>query len=64
MTELERIRMEKRMTRRALAEKAGLAYATVYQIETGLRSIGDEALFKLADALDVEPLELRPRAVA
>lgn len=58
MTALERIRLTRRMTRAQLAEAAAVHYDTISNIEGGSVP-SDATLFKLADALGVEPLELR-----
>lgn len=63
MSPLERKRMEKRMTRAALAEATGLHYDTIANIENG-KGGSDETLFKLADALECQPWELRPQGAA
>lgn len=59
MTSLERIRLTQRMTREQLAEKAGVSKDTIRNIEIGRNRATDATLIKLADALDVSPLDLR-----
>lgn len=59
MIGLERIRMERRLTRAELATRAGVAVATIRNAEEGTREPNDPTLFKLADALECEPHELR-----
>lgn len=60
MNALERIRFEKRMTVSELAEASGVSRFTIAAIENGRREgIADGTIFKLADALDYEPLDLR-----
>jgi transcriptional regulator with XRE-family HTH domain len=63
MTALERKRMEKRLTRAALAEAAAVHYDTIASIEGGARGT-DATLFKLADALNCQPWELREQEAA
>lgn len=65
MNALERIRFEKRMTVTELAEASGISRFTITAIENGLRQdIADNTIFKLADALDYEPLQLRALLLA
>lgn len=57
MTPLRRICLSKGVSRRQLAEKAGLSRQTLYNIEAG-QGFSDETIFKLADALEMDAVEL------
>lgn len=59
MTALERARLNRKWTRRELADKAGVSYPTILNAESGESAVTDSTLFKLADALEVEPSDLR-----
>jgi transcriptional regulator with XRE-family HTH domain len=59
---LERFRMSKRLTRAELATAAGVSVDTVSNIEEGRTRGNDSTLFKLSDALDCQPWELREPA--
>jgi len=59
MPSLASARRRRLLTQRALAEKAGVALSTVYAIENGRRAVPRfEVIRKLAEALDVDPLEI------
>lgn len=58
MTSLERIRLGKRLTRKQLAKKAGVAVQTIWNLEQRRFDARDGTLFKLADALGCEPTDL------
>jgi transcriptional regulator with XRE-family HTH domain len=59
-TFLRRKRRAARLTLSGLAEATGYSVQYLSNMETGLRGCGDEALFKIADAIgvDVETLDL------
>ena len=54
---LEKIRIASKLTRKQLAEKAGLHEVTIYNIETGRREI-NRSLYHLATALGCKPEDL------
>jgi transcriptional regulator with XRE-family HTH domain len=58
MTKLEKLRLEKGLSQRALAKRSGVAPATVYELENGRRKPNPSTLRKLAEALEVEVKEL------
>ena len=51
-------RVELDMKRSELAERSGLSYAYVAEIENGTKQASSKALWQLAQALDLEPHEL------
>jgi transcriptional regulator with XRE-family HTH domain len=56
--------VNKGMSQEALAEAAGLHRTYVSSLERGLRNVGIDNVYALADALGVDPSELfRPGAV-
>ena len=58
------LRVNKGMSQEALAEAAGLHRTYVSSLERGLRNVGIDNVYALADALGVDPSELfRPGAV-
>lgn len=57
---LKKLRLEKNLTQDELAEKAGLHFTYVGQIERGVRNPGVVNLYKLAKALKVTGGELLP----
>ena len=57
ITALRRLCMERGMSRRQLAIKAGLALQTVYSTDSGQVPSG-QTVQKLADALEMTPAEL------
>src|SRR5215213_9901882 len=57
-TKLEKIRLEKGFSQRALAEKSGVSSATVYELENWRRKPNPSTLRKLAEALGVEVKEI------
>ena len=62
MKELAKLRKQKGLSQRALAQEAGVAPATVYELEAGRREPNPSTLRKLADALEVEVMELTREA--
>lgn len=58
MNPLVRIRYEKRLSRAELADSAGLSWATVRNIEERGTEPQEDTLFRLADALGMEPIDL------
>ena len=52
------IRTEHGMTRKGLAERSGLSYPYVSEIETGKKSPSSKALRSIADAIGIPPHEL------
>jgi transcriptional regulator with XRE-family HTH domain len=67
VTRLQSIRLSKRMTRDDLAKAAKVDYGTIRRHELREGSVSEIVLFKLADALDVEPTDLidpKPEQVA
>jgi transcriptional regulator with XRE-family HTH domain len=55
---LRRLRVERALTLRALAERSGVSYDTINKLELGQRPARLSTIRKLADALNVEPREL------
>jgi transcriptional regulator with XRE-family HTH domain len=55
---LRRARLDRLLTQRELAAKAGLTQATVQRIETGATKARISTVRKLAAALGVEPRQL------
>ncbi|SEL19438.1 helix-turn-helix domain-containing protein [Ectothiorhodospira marina] len=55
---LKRIRLLTGMTQEQLAERSGLDRTYVSSVERGKRNISLNNIFKLAEALDVTPVEL------
>ncbi len=55
---LKRLRLRKALTQRELAEKSGVALATINRIETGLQKGRISTIRKLAVVLGVDPGEL------
>lgn len=67
MTKLETLRLSKRLTVNELVDKSGVSRFTIRAIERGETVARDDTLFKLADALEVEPTDLidpKPEPVA
>jgi transcriptional regulator with XRE-family HTH domain len=64
MNEVRRIRNERGLSQRRLAELAGVNKVTLVHIETGKSSPNVETLEKLADALEVEVADFFPKAQA
>lgn len=59
MTLLEELRLRARLTRDDLATKSGVPVRTIRNLESGqVRNPADRTIFPLADALEVEPVEL------
>lgn len=60
---LEKLRQRKKVSIRKLAEIVGAGYSTIYNYEKGITSsISDDLLKRLAEALEVEPGEIRSEA--
>jgi transcriptional regulator with XRE-family HTH domain len=55
---LKRLRLEKRMTVRDLAEKSGVNHSAISEMERGKRNPHPSTIGKLADALEVQTREL------
>ncbi len=55
---LRRLRAERALTLRALAEISSVSYDTINKLELGRRPAHASTIRKLADALGVEPREL------
>lgn len=65
MTALQRIRIDKRITRADLAKNADVSYRTLWNIEVQGQVPTERTVFALAKALDVEPDALvDPESVA
>jgi len=62
MDEVKRIRRERGLSQRRLAELAGVNKVTLVHIETGKSSPNVETLEKLADALEVEVADFFPKS--
>ncbi len=60
---LQRRRLEKHLSIRALSGLAGVAVGTIRRIEAGEVEPFGHTVAKLADALDLDPLTLAPVAV-
>lgn len=57
-SKLKRWRLARTMTVRELAQKSGVNHSAISEIERGKRTPHPSTIRKLAEALDVEPLEL------
>jgi transcriptional regulator with XRE-family HTH domain len=55
---LRQLRVERALSLRALGERSGVTFATIYNLENGNRPARLATIRKLADALSVEPKEL------
>jgi transcriptional regulator with XRE-family HTH domain len=55
---LRKLRAERALTLRALADISGVSYDTINKLELGRRPAHASTIRKLAHALDVEPREL------
>jgi transcriptional regulator with XRE-family HTH domain len=55
---LRKLRVERALSLRALAERSGVAFDTINKLELGHRPARLVTIRKLAEALDVEPNEL------
>ena len=60
MENLRRIREERRLSQRALADRAGVVKSTIYEAEAGRHTPRIQTLEKLADALGVSIVDLLP----
>ncbi|MFK8057916.1 MAG: helix-turn-helix domain-containing protein [Saprospiraceae bacterium] len=64
MVELNRLRVvlaEKRVTNRTLASKLGVGETTVSRWSTNAKQPGLETLYRIAEALEVDPCDLLVR---
>jgi transcriptional regulator with XRE-family HTH domain len=57
---IRRIREERGMSQRALADRAGVVKSTIYEAEAGRHIPRIQTLEKIADALGVEIADLLP----
>jgi phage repressor protein C with HTH and peptisase S24 domain len=57
---LEKLREERGLSRRTLAEKAASAYSTIYNFEKGIAGVSDDLLKRLAEVLAVRPEDILP----
>lgn len=57
---LRRVRGRRGLSQQGLADCAGVAKSTVYEAETGRRTLTLDSLEQLADALGVEIADLLP----
>jgi len=58
---LKQIRETRALSRRDLADKAGVNESTIYRAEQGETRLRPSTIRKLAETLDVEPDELTSR---
>jgi transcriptional regulator with XRE-family HTH domain len=58
---LKELREDRAYSARELAELAGVHYRTILRIEHGQESVQPRTLRKLAQALEVEPRDLRKK---
>jgi ribosome-binding protein aMBF1 (putative translation factor) len=58
---LKELRLDQALSARDLADRAGINYRTVLRLEHGQTEAQPRTVRKLAEALGVEPRELRPR---
>ena len=56
--QLKRLRQEQALSLRDLAERSGVAYDTINRLELGKQDAQPRTIRRLANALNVEPLEL------
>jgi len=61
---LRKVRSSKKLSQDKVAKKAGLSRTSITNIEHGRHSLLVHTLFRLAGALEVEPLELIADAAA
>ena len=64
MQTLKEVRAERLLSVRDLAERAGVAFSTVHNIEIGKREPSFRVIRQVADALGVEPGEITEFAAA
>jgi transcriptional regulator with XRE-family HTH domain len=57
-------RIEQGMKRAELAERSGLSYTFLSEIERGVKRASEKSLYLIAEALDTSPFELQARAEA
>lgn len=60
MENLKRIRKARGLSQRALADRAGVVKSTIYEAEAGRHVPRIQTLEKIADALDVDLVDLLP----
>ena len=51
------------LSQRALSEKLGEAVTYIHEVETGQHGVRTEEFIAIADALDIDPLELLSRVL-
>jgi transcriptional regulator with XRE-family HTH domain len=55
---LKRLRVDRVLSQRELARRAGLTHATVWRLENGFRDARPRTIRRLAEVLGVEPKDL------
>ena len=55
---LRRLRRERALSQRELSRMTGVAFDTISRLETGKQQAQPRTIRKLADALDVQPIDL------
>lgn len=60
MQKLRQLREDRALSMRELADLAGVGHNTIYRIERGQTNTLPRTVRRLAEALGVEPKELRP----
>jgi len=60
---LTEARGEAGLSQRALSEKLGEAVTYVHEVETGQHGVRTEEFIAIAEALDIDPLELLSRVL-
>jgi transcriptional regulator with XRE-family HTH domain len=61
VAKLKRLREDKVLSQRELAQMAGLTHATVWRLENGHKDAHPQTIRKIARVLEVEPRELAKR---
>jgi transcriptional regulator with XRE-family HTH domain len=59
VTKLQRVRIERRLTRAQLSDQSGVSYGSIRRHEEGEGEMGEANLFKLAGFFKVSPFELQ-----